>query len=265
MCSLTYRGAEFLWSADAVWPWNAPILFPAIGRTDESSVIAGAVRHMPVHGFARDMLFRRRFVGADRCELVLEDSEQTHGYYPFSFRLSAVYRLLPDGVSVAFRLTNPGRELLSAALGVHPGFVWPLPGASDLQRHVIELGAMARRPFLRAQEGMLVPDSPASESPSVLHVSPDLFADGAMVLDSPARRGSVVYYGDGPYALRVGWHGFGYVGLWSRPPGGFICIEPWSTLPSTRGYSGEWANLPGLIQIPSGHTTVFAYSVSVDS
>lgn len=265
MRSLTYRGSELLWSGDAPWPWRAPILFPTIGRLPHDELVVHArAHHMPAHGFARHAQFKALLTAPDRCAFSLADSDQTWGNYPYAFKLRVSYRLLTAGVSLTFRVTNPGSYPLEAALGCHPGLVSPLPGGSSAGLHRIELGDLAHQPLFRASGGMLVPDSVVSVAPAVVHLGTDLLSDGALVFCSPARGGSVLYRGDGPHALRLSWRGFEYLGLWSQCTERFVCIEPWSSLPCADGYVGEWPSLPGLIRIGPGATRTFCYSISIE-
>lgn len=265
MHSFSFRGSEFLWSAEAPWQWHAPILFPVIGRLPADELMTNSrVGRMPIHGFARHATFDRRSVPPDCCEFTLSDTEQTRIDYPHAFALKVSYRLLDNGVAVTFQLRNPGKEPLPAALGAHPGFVSPLPGGSN-ETHSIDLGDLAKQPFFRAQDGMLLPGPDPADTPAYLRPVAEFATAEALVFRSAARRGSVVYCGDARYALRLSWRGFRYVGIWSQDPQRFVCIEPWSTLPAAHGWNGDWSTLPGLVRVAPGGTRSFSYMLSAES
>jgi galactose mutarotase-like enzyme len=265
MHSFSFRGSELLWSGDVPWEWHAPTLFPIIGRLpDDKLVTASGTRDMPIHGFGRHTTFERHSAASDRCEFTLSDTERTRVSYPHAFTLRVSYRLRRNGVIVTFDLRNPGKEALMAALGAHPGFVSPLPGGSS-PTHSIELGDLANQPFFRARGGMLLPGRDPADTPTSLRPVVDLTSGEAMVFCSAARRGSVLYGGDAPYALRVSWRGFQYVGIWSQAPERFVCIEPWSTLPPVHGWEDDWSTLPGLVRLAPRRTQSFSYTLSVES
>ena len=52
-------------------------------------------------------------------------------------------------------MTNPGREVLPASLGAHPGFVWPLADGLDKAAHVLEFGEPEPAPVRRLIDGLL--------------------------------------------------------------------------------------------------------------
>ena len=155
LCSL--RDAvdqELLWQAGPAWPRHAPVLFPIVGRLVNDTLLhRGQTYRMTQHGFARD----RRFAWLDRkatsCKLVLKDDAQTHGTYPFAFRLEVSFALDDDALVWAATVINPGRETLPASVGAHPAFLWPISGDGDKSGHVIEFERDEPAPVRRLRDG----------------------------------------------------------------------------------------------------------------
>ena len=79
-------GYEYLWQGDpAIWPGQAPILFPIVGSlAEERYWLGGQPYQMPRHGFAR----RKRFFcvdeSNDRLVFSLTDDVETRAQYPLS-------------------------------------------------------------------------------------------------------------------------------------------------------------------------------------
>ena len=69
--------------------------------------------------------------------------------------------------------------------------------------------------------------------------------------DRPASR-SVRYAAEDGTALEVFWSGFAQLGIWSKPGGDFLCIEPWYGTADPIGFGGEFADKPGLMLLRPG-------------
>jgi galactose mutarotase-like enzyme len=254
LCSLRdAAGEEMLWQAAPVWPRHAPVLFPIVGRLkDDTLRHQGRTYHLTQHGFARD----RRFAWLNRsttaCRLVLRDDTETRAIYPFAFRLEIVFVLDDNALETSFTVTNPGRELLPASVGAHPGFVWPLAEGVPKAAHVLEFAEPETAPVRRLDNGLLKPDEmPTPVVGQILPLDPSLFDADAVILDQPASP-SLRYTAPGAAAIEVAWNGFRELGIWSRSGGDFICIEPWHGTASPTDFDGDFIDKPGLMLIPPG-------------
>lgn len=265
LCSLRdSEDAELLWQAAPVWPRHAPVLFPIVGRLrDDTLRHRGRSYPMTQHGFARD----RRFAWLQRTptssRLALHDDAATRAQFPFSFRLEIAYALADDALEVTYTLGNPGREVLPASIGAHPAFRWPL--ADDLEKagHLLEFDAAEPSPIRRLADGLLKPDAePTPIKGQTLRLDPSLFAADAIILDQPASR-SVRYTAPGAPTIELSWDGFTALGIWSKPEGDFLCIEPWHGTASPQAFDGEFAEKPGLMLIPRGDRRVLVYRIRI--
>lgn len=117
-------GYEYLWQGDpAIWPGQAPILFPIVGSlAEERYWLGGQPYQMPRHGFAR----RKRFFcvdeSNDRLVFSLTDDVETRAQYPFAFELRVTYLLTGQKLGVTHTVLNPAAEPLYFSLGAHPAF-----------------------------------------------------------------------------------------------------------------------------------------------
>ena len=80
-------GKEILWTADAkFWARRSPILFPNVGRHHENQYFYnGKVYEAIQHGFAKDMEFSCVEETENTLSFIIQDTEETKKYYPFSF------------------------------------------------------------------------------------------------------------------------------------------------------------------------------------
>jgi len=265
-------GAEpvIYWPDQADWSQLArvrggnPLLFPFLGRhrvdgrLGEWRDSADVVRHMPMHGFARDLPFAATVDADGRgIRMTLTDTEETREAYPFAFRFEACYRLLDDQtLEVSLTTANTGTQPLPSYPGHH--FYFALP--HEMRAHTtLELPATDRRHQL--DDGAItapVPGEPsytldearihdrfhclrAIPSAPISIVCPPLRKRIEIDLDRP---GSVPWYA---------------VTTWTeKDTSDFYCVEPWLGLPDAihNGFGLRW------IARGESHTAILRISVS---
>jgi galactose mutarotase-like enzyme len=248
-------GTEYLWQGDpAVWPRRAPWLFPIVGRLrDDRYTWQGSTYCLPQHGFARDSLFRVTGAGPASLSMVFTDSETTRASFPFAFGLAISYRLEADTLVVAAEVSNPGPGMLPFSFGGHPGFRCPLgPGESmtdyeisfehqeSSARWLVEDGLIGaiREPVLRGQRELPLTD--------------ELLARGALVFKD-LRSETVRLHGRrAGCGVELRFPGFPYFGIWSKPPGRFVCLEPWCGIADPVGAAGRLEDKEGIVFLPPG-------------
>ena len=215
LCSLRdATGEEMLWQAGEVWPRHAPVLFPIVGRLRGDTLRhQGRSYRLTQHGFARDRRFAWLNRSAIGCRLVLRDDVETRALYPFAFRLEIDFALDDDALDISFTVANPGREVLPASLGAHPGFIWPLADGSAKGVHALEFAASETAPVRRLEGGLLKPDAtPTPIAGRILSLDPALFDADAVILDQLASP-SLRYTAPGAPAIEVAWNGFRQLGI----------------------------------------------------
>jgi galactose mutarotase-like enzyme len=268
LCSLRdVEGTELLWQGHPVWPRQAPVLFPIVGRLKDDTLLHhGRSYRLPQHGFARDRRFAWLSRTATSCRLVLHDDPDTRAAYPFAFRFEVAFTLDDDALEQSFTVVNTGREVLPASVGAHPGFVWPLTDGVAKTAHVLEFEQAEPAPVRRLEGGLL--RTAPEASPIVgdtLSLAPALFAADALILDQIGSR-SVRYTAPGAEAIEVSWDGFEQLGIWTRMTGpdscgDFLCIEPWHGTHSPEDFAGEFRDKPGLMLIPPGERRTLAMRI----
>lgn len=265
LCSLRDgAGNELLWQAGPAWPRHAPVLFPIVGRLAGDTLRHdGAFYRLTQHGFARDRRFTWEERSPTRARLSLSDDEATRALYPFAFRLELDYALDGDTLTVTHHLTNTGEGELPASLGAHPAFRWPLRDGLAKETHELFFEAEETEAVRRVGGGLLTPEPhPSPVEGCRLPLDEALFAADALIFDRPASR-SVRYMAPGGPTLTVAWEGFRELGLWSKPGGDFLCIEPWYGHASPRGFDGDFRHKPGLMRLAPGEERLLTWSVTV--
>lgn len=245
-------GRDLLWDGDpAVWSGRAPLLFPIVGALAGGVYRVHGKRYaMPRHGFARGKPFEVLSVSPSSAALLLRADEATLQLFPFRFELEMRFAIEGPALDVTALIRNVGTEPMPASFGFHPAFRWPLPYGAGRAEHFIEFEADERAPIRRLDTaGLVTPllyPNPIRQRRLVLDDA--LFKEDAIILD--AIRSRSVSYGtaSGP-RIRVDFPHTPYLGLWSKPGAGLICIEPWHGLADPVGFDGELGAKPGMILI----------------
>ncbi len=250
------RDTEYMWQGDkAYWEDRSPLMFPFCGRVqNDTYTYEGKTYSMGCHGFAQEEIFSAERLGEDAIALTLRSSEKTRRVYPFDFLLTVTYRLEENRLSLSVRVENTGDEKLPFMVGAHPGFFVPLEGG-EFEDWFLEFGEAASPMQMEiSPDGFLTGrvEPYALENGRILRLHHGLFDIDGIFLKGVARSVTLrsekserfvgVFYPDRPY---IGfWHCAG-----AAP---YLCIEPWSGMPSVEGDSEDLAVKKDLIWLDSG-------------
>ena len=262
-------GLQYLWQGDpAYWSDRAPLLFPFIARlTEHSYLLSGKLFHMGIHGFASASEFDVSDSSPSRLVLTLENTPETFAQYPFLFRLDVSYELCGNSVSIACRVRNLSDTVMPFGIGAHPGFRVPLTENEKFEDYSLKFSCPCQpdRVGFTPQVFLSGCDTPYPlKNGQILPLRHDLFDDDAVILKNMARevtlessvsgRGVRVSYPDMPY-LGI-WH-------WPRTDAPYVCIEPWSSLPSRQDIVEEFTCKSDLIHLAPGKEYTTAWEIDV--
>jgi galactose mutarotase-like enzyme len=252
LCSVRDAGGhEYIWQALPAWPRHAPVLFPIVGRLKGDALHhEGKTYRLTQHGFARD-------------RLTLVDDDATRALYPFAFRFDVDYAVGADGLAITYTIHNPGTGILPASMGAHPALVWPLRPGIAKEAHTLTFEHDETAPLYGVKEGLLTArDRPSPVRDRALHLSPELFANDALIFDGPASRW-VRFAAPGAPTVLFSWDGFTQLGVWMRLGGDFLCIEPWLGMASPADFDGEFMDKPHLAKIAPGASLSASHRISI--
>jgi len=265
LCSLRSDTAgEMLWQAGPAWPRHAPVLFPIVGRLrDDRLLHNGGDYRLTQHGFARDRTFRFVTRDASACRLELRDDVETMAMYPFPFCLTLDFAIAQGELVVTYTASNTGEADLPVNMGAHPAFRWPLAEGIAKSDHILTFAANEPEPMPRLSGGLLGPPT----TPSVIHdrvlkLDEALFAADALILPRPHSR-SVRFTAPGAPGIEMRWSNFPSFGVWMRPPGDFLCLEPWYGMASPADWEGPIEHKPGMALVKPGMTLEASFAVRI--
>lgn len=260
-------GTEYVWHGDkASWKDHAPVLFPFCGRLwDGYCTVDGARCDPEVHGFFRRLPTEL----SDRTEVSLtltqQDSPETLAGYPFPYRLDMTYTLEERTLIMQASVTNRGEKTMPFALGLHPGFSLPFAGGSLTDYTVRFVGAGGRLQRVNFDENEWFPIGGtrdfALRDGEYFDPTEDFFAIGSAFFDGMPRTAVLEKKGT-DRRITMQYPDFRYFGLWKAPGAAFLCMEPWTSMPTLSGKVCELNEKPDLVRLAPGARKVYTCTVT---
>ena len=270
MQSVVKEGVQYLWNGnEEFWPERAPLLFPFVGRfTEGKYLLDGKAYEMDIHGFARKLPFQVTEQDQKKIVFELRDSQETYAAYPFKFVLQVSYTLEENVIGIEYQVRNLSDKMMYFGIGGHPGFNVPLEEGLDFADYYLEFARECRPDrvghtkdcFLSGTNQELV-----LEEGKILRLSHDMFDDDAIVLQHMADE-VVLKTDKGSRKIKVTYPDNCYLGLWHAPKtrAPYICIEPWTSLPSRQGIVEELRYKSDLIRLWPGKTYANRWSITIE-
>ena len=258
-------GTEYLWQGDsAYWSDRAPNIFPYVARlTKGSYTYQGKTYHLPIHGFAPTALFTVTEESADAVTFSLESCPEFYEMYPFNFRFSIRYHLEGSTLHAELKVENLDNKAMFFGLGGHPGINAPLEEGLGFEDYYLQFPPCSPRRveftpacFITGREDPF----PLENGKLPLHH--DMFNDDAIVLKGMADR--VTLRSDkGQRAVTLIAPDLPVYGFWHMPKtdAPYICLEPWSSLPSRQDVVEDLETQADLIRLEAGKTYMTTWSL----
>lgn len=248
-------GQEYLWQGDErYWGDRAPNLFPYIARlTDKRYVLNGKEYSMDIHGFARTNVFEVVEQKENRIVMRMKDTAETYAEYPYHFTFDVCYELVGNKLNISFVVENQDDKKMYFGVGGHPGFNLPMEKGLVFEDYEAYFGDCKPRKVLFSEDCFVIGEEPYELTDGALPLTHPLFDHDAIVLTDTNQE--VTFRSKkGTKALKVCYPDMPYLGLWHKvcSDAPYVCIEPWSSLPSRKGIVEDLATQPGLIHLEAG-------------
>lgn len=261
------EGREYLWQGDArYWTGKAPNLFPYIARlTNEKYRYGGREYSMGIHGFIWTSGLEPVLVERDRAVLQFVSDDHTKKMYPFDFVYEIEYRLLGNELVITYRVKNTGDQCMYFGIGGHPGFQVPLDDGGIFEDYELEFDRECCPEQIIFSEDCFVTgevrDFPLEKNR--IRLRHTLFDHDAIVLKWMADAVTLIGRQRGRY-VKVKYPQMKYLGIWHAPrsEAPYVCIEPWSSLPSRQGVIEDLEKQEDLIRVEEGGIYCNQWSIS---
>lgn len=209
----------------------------------------------------------------------LSDTDETRAVYPYRFRLSVTYGIEGNTLSVTYRVHHlgdasasagpgpDGADLMYFGIGGHPGFRVPLEEGLSFEDYHLIFSEVHTPMRVGHTDALLLSgvDAPYPLADGrMLPLEHRLFDEDAIVLRDAAHE--VTLSSDkGRRSVTMRYPGLPYLGIWHAPrtDAPYVCIEPWTSLPSRDGIVEEFACKSDLIRLPAGQSYTTGWQVSL--
>lgn len=260
---LKKNGKEYLWQGDpGFWREKAPNLFPYIARlTQGKYTLDGNEYTMPIHGIVK---YRELNVqaGAQELTFFLESDDETMKQYPFRFRYEVCYRLEQNRIVITYRVKNGSSEKMYFGIGGHPGFQVPWVNGTEFKDYHLYFPEAEKPVKILFSDDCFVEGEEAFDDleDGRLMLRHEMFDRDAIVLKNAGhivklRLNEGKESPDGDIReISVRFPGMDYIGFWHKPEteAPYVCIEPWSSLPSEKGKITDLARQKNLMSLEPG-------------
>ncbi len=91
-----------------------------------------------------------------------------------------------------------------------------------------------------------------------------MFRDDVVIFDGLHSR-SVTYGAAAGPRIRVDFPDARYLGVWTKPGSGFICIEPWQGIADDAGHSGDFTHKSGIFLLAPGASRSLSMRITCES
>lgn len=261
---------DYLWNGSE-WPKHAPILFPAIGRSNNDEYKLGNQKYsMPQHGFVGDQEFKVVEQTETEVTLGLTANAVTKVLYPFNFELQVTFALQNKGLALSFLVINHSTETLPFSLGSHPAFNVPVAGTGEFNDYQLTIDGDFDLP-LQAAEIIKTPAPYRTGKVELLSATKtidlkhDLFKNGLRIIMNEGVKTISLTSAISKHAVTVKLGDFKRVCLWTKEDQTlpFLCIEPFNGLPDVLGEPVDWSEKEAGWNLAAGKSQVMNYKIEL--
>lgn len=253
-------GTQYLWQGDETyWKDRALTIFPYVARLWQGSYqMDGQIYRMPNHGFAHQEVFKCLAQTNSKMVFELCDNENTYAQYPRRFVFRVMYELKENALITTYEVENRDNKTMYFGLGGHPGFNVPLEKGKAFEDYQLRFHERCKPIRVGFSEDCFVDGQDKAyplDQDMILPLRHSLFDDDAIVLKDMAREVTLEAPGC-KRSVTVSFPDMAILGIWHWPKkeAPYVCIEPWSSLPSRKGQIEAFETQSDLIALESGKT-----------
>lgn len=262
-------GTEYLWQGDEnSWKDQAPNIFPYVARLTEGKYYYnGKFYEMPIHGFVSGSQLKVIYHTKENIIFLLSSNPETMKMYPFIFSYLVHYKIAGKKLYIMYEVINRDNKTMYFGLGGHPGFRVPIEENLQFEDYYIEFPEKKKVYRVGISESKFVTgeDKPfLLRENKYLDLRHELFDEDAIILKNMGK--SATLKSDmGRKGITVAYPHMKYLGIWHLPKMkvDYVCIEPWTSLPSREGIIEDITKQKDLISLEESLTYTNTWSIEV--
>lgn len=263
------KNTQFMWDANPnVWSSFAPNLFPIIGMLkDDTYIFNNETYKLPKHGFIRhnkDIIVDRKTKNSITFKLT--SSSETLKMFPFHFEFYISYVLQDNSLKIEHTIINTGNQPMYFSLGGHPAFKCPVFENEKYDDYFLEFEHKENSSthLINTDNGLI-----SSKTKSIfnntnkLPLNHELFNDDALIFkDLKSKKVHLKSKNHGEI-LSFKYNDFTYLGVWAKPEGDYVCIEPWLGIADSENTNQEFTTKEGNTKLDANKTFKASYTIEI--
>lgn len=263
-------GTEYLWQGDPTyWEDRSPTIFPYVGRTIGNRFeYKGKEYPIKIHGFAPYQEFTLKEQATDKLVFMLRDNPQTRAQYPWKFCFTVTYQINDSRLDITYTVENLSKHTMLFGIGGHPGFNVPLQEDECFTDYRLRFTEKCIPERILFTSDCYVEDHTVPyplDLDNSIPLRHEIFDEDAIVLKSTPKSVTLENK-NSSRSVTVSFPQMEYIGFWHevKMEAPYVCIEPWSSLPSPKGEKTVLEDQTDLLRLDAGKTYVNAWSISID-
>lgn len=260
---------DFMWHADPnIWGSYAPNLFPIIGALKENTYhFENKKYELPKHGFVRhneDVILHEQTENSLTFKLTSNDT--TLKNYPFKFEFLMTYTLTDNTIEVKHTIKNLDTKTMYFSVGGHPAFKCPVFENENYEDYTLEFEHIenSKRHLINMGNGLISSKTETVfNNSNKLPLTHDLFNRDALVFKDLKSRKMTLKSSKTGAILSVSYPDFPYLGIWAKPNGNYVCIEPWLGIADSETTNQNIKEKEGILSLDVNKTFQAAYTIEI--
>ena len=271
LCKITSvkNKTDFMWHADPnVWGSHAPNLFPIIGALKEDTYVFENKKYkLPQHGFVRhneDVNLHEQTENS--LTFKLTSNAVLLENYPFKFEFYITYTLTDNTIEVKHTIKNTDAKTMYFSVGGHPAFKCPVYANENYEDYFLEFehSEDSKRHLINMENGLISSKTePVFNNSNKIPLTHVLFNEDALVFKDLKSRTVTLKSSKNGGILSVNYDGFPYLGIWAKPNGNYVCIEPWLGIADGETTNQNLKDKEGILSLDSNKTFEAAYNIEI--
>lgn len=271
LCKITSikNKTDFMWHADPdVWGGYAPNLFPVIGALKANTYYFEDKKYeLPKHGFVRhneDVMLHEQTENSLTFKLI--SNALLLKKYPFKFEFYITYTLTNNSITVNHTIKNIDTKTMYFSVGGHPAFKCPVYENENYEDYFLEFESVenSKRHMINMENGLISTETePVFNNSNNIHLAHDLFNEDALVFKGLKSRTVTLKSSKNGPILSVNYTGFPYLGIWAKPNGNYVCIEPWLGIADSVTTNQNLKEKEGILSLAANKTFKAAYNIEI--
>jgi galactose mutarotase-like enzyme len=272
LCSIISQstGTEFMWGANPdIWGSFAPILFPIIGTLKEGEFLyEGKSYSVPKHGFIRNNENLKVNQVSDNClEYSLKFDDESLKFYPFEFEFVVRFVLVGNSITIEHKVVNHSKDKpLFFSVGGHPAFKCPLYDGETYEDYFLEFEEVENVSTWEVLTNGLINSTTKSliQNSNVLPLTRTLFENDALILKDLKSKRVSLKSKKSSSSISIEYTDFNYLGIWAKPGGQFVCIEPWLGISDSNTTDKDFTKKEGIIRLEANTDFKASYYIKIE-